>query len=277
MRLPHICALAALLLFPAFTFANSALDDERQLFINRFVDIAVEEMGRTGIPASIKLGQAIIESGWGQGSIADRANNFFCIKCYNGWNGPTFNEWDDEKEKSCFRKYENVIQSFIDHSDFLAGNIRYRPLFELDRTDYKAWAYGLKKCGYATNIQYAEKLIQIIESYGLWVYDYAVPMSQLSVLSTDEIEPEVEMEWLEDGSPATGFSPWETTTEPTEPTKYVSAPSVLEVPGYRKETLPDYQDRQAQSTFFGQSQNPKPRTRKIRPIMPLPNVDMERR
>lgn len=274
MRLLH--SLTALLLFPLFTFANSnfVTEDDRQLFINRFVDIAVEEMGRTGIPASIKLAQAIVESGWGQGTIAEEANNFFCIKCYNGWQGPTFKEWDDEKEKSCFRKYETVIQSFIDHSAFLTDNPRYAPLFSIDRTDYKAWAYGLKKCGYATNVAYADKLIRIIEDYGLWVYDYAVPVSTMDSLDTEEIENETEEEYFaETSEPTPTIEPM--TWQPTrpEPKKKISAPRVMEVPGYRKESLPPSNQR---PNYQPEYQAPKS-TRKIRPIMPLPNLDLSRR
>lgn len=276
MRSLH--TLAALLLFPLFSFANFISEDDRQLFINRFVDIAVEEMERTGIPASIKLSQAIIESGWGQGSIAEEANNFFCIKCYNGWQGPTFKEWDDEKEKSCFRKYDNVIQSFIDHSDFLSQNARYQPLFQLDALDYKAWAYGLKECGYATNVQYAEKLIRVIEDYGLWVYDYAVTTNGMNTLDTEEIEEEEE-EIAQVEEPQMTIEPmtWQPISQPqpTEPSQRISAPAVMEVPGYRKESLPTWSHQPSTTTQLYEA--PKSRTRKIRPIMPMPNLDLGRR
>lgn len=265
--------LPALLLFPFLTQANALMEADQQSFINRFADISVEEMGRTGIPASIKLAQAIIESGWGKGTIATKANNFFCIKCYNGWDGPTFKEWDDETEKSCFRKYDNVVQSFIDHSDFLTRNARYSSLFELPQSDYKAWAYGLKKCGYATNKQYAEKLISIIEGYGLWIYDFAVPMSGIKVIENEEIEPE-QGELKEEVDFIIEPMTWRPVIRNEAPP--VSAPEVMEVPGYRKETLPPNQEILIEPLPV-KYQAPKSPKRKIRPIMPLPNLDMERR
>lgn len=281
MRVLHL--LSTLLLLPAFAFTNSLnsttifSEEDRQVFINRFIDIAVEEMGRTGIPASITLAQAIVESGWGQGSIATEANNFFCIKCWNGWTGPTFQEWDDEEDKSCFRKYESVIQSFIDHSDFLADNIRYRPLFELDRLDYISWAKGLKECGYATNEEYAQMLIEVIENYGLWIYDYAVPASQMNILDTEEIETAAELsEPINEGMETESTNqPNYWAPAPAAPQR-TSAPAVMEVPDYRRESIPA---TAATPPSFGDSQYKYkiPRTRKIRPIMPLPNIDMERR
>ena len=265
MRLLHI--LPMLLLCPILSIANTITEDDRQAFINRFIDISVEEMERTGIPASITLAQAIVESGWGQSRIAVEGNNFFCIKCNNGWEGPGLQEWDDDPEKSCFRKYDNVVQSFFDHSDFLVENIRYQPLFQLDKLDYKAWAKGLKDCGYATHPQYDEKLVEVIEGYSLWIYDHAIPGSRLNVLDTEEIEAEEELE-----------------TEPfqfavsDEPANPVSAPAVMEVPGYRKETIPQHRELNRPLKITNNNEiELTPRSRKIRPIMPMPNIDLERR
>lgn len=127
-------------------------------------------MYRAGIPASITLAQGLLESGAGTSELATEANNHFGIKCHGDWNGPTMGH-DDDKPNECFRVYESAEQSFEDHSDFLLRK-RYAPLFELDITDYKGWAKGLKKCGYATSPTYAQKLTAIIERYGLYKYDY---------------------------------------------------------------------------------------------------------
>jgi hypothetical protein len=157
-------------------------EEDRQVFIETFAQLAVDEMLNYGIPSSITLAQAILESSWGQGETAMNANNYFGIKCYNGWEGPTFFAMDDEPDKSCFRKYNDVVQSFRDHSIFLKDGLRYRQLFENSVTDYSAWARGLKNCGYATDPEYAEKLIGIIERYGLFVYDYAMPLDRIEVV-----------------------------------------------------------------------------------------------
>lgn len=129
----------------------------------------MEEQQRTGIPASIKLAQAVLESGAGSGELALRSNNHFGIKCKKNWTGAT-TYYDDDERGECFRSYDSVAFSFRDHSDFLRAGPHYAFLFELDLTDYKAWANGLKKAGYATNPRYPEKLIGIIETYNLHAY-----------------------------------------------------------------------------------------------------------
>ncbi|WP_207421844.1 glucosaminidase domain-containing protein [Desertivirga brevis] len=138
-------------------------------YILRFRDIAIDEMTRNGIPASITLAQGLLESGNGNGILALQANNHFGIKCNTDWTGPTMLK-DDDAPDECFRVYNSPEESYRDHSEFLKRK-RYAPLFELDRNDYKGWAYGLKKAGYATNPRYAELLIGIIERYGLDQYD----------------------------------------------------------------------------------------------------------
>ncbi|MBK9292679.1 MAG: glucosaminidase domain-containing protein [Bacteroidetes bacterium] len=122
------------------------------------------------IPASITLSQGILESGSGSSVLAREANNHFGIKCHRGWEGKTFYADDDEKNE-CFRAYDNPEQSFHDHSLFLTTRPRYAPLFELDVMDYKGWAYGLSKAGYATNPRYPELLIRIIERHQLYRFD----------------------------------------------------------------------------------------------------------
>lgn len=138
-------------------------------YIAQYKDIAIAEMNLYGIPASIKLAQAILESGSGNSELASRSNNHFGIKCAGGWLGRTTYHRDDNPN-DCFRVYEHPEQSFRDHSEFLLRP-RYARLFELDKNDYKGWAHGLKAAGYATNPRYADLLIDLIERYGLDQYD----------------------------------------------------------------------------------------------------------
>lgn len=137
----------------------------------------MNEMKRTGIPASITLAQGIIESDCGHSSLAREANNHFGIKCHDDWKGPTVRH-DDNRRNECFRKYGRPEESFYDHSDFLKSVPRYSFLFSLSSTDYKAWAHGLKKAGYATNPDYANMLIRTIEENNLWYFDrgYVAPI-----------------------------------------------------------------------------------------------------
>ena len=146
---------------------NSAYED----YINRYKDIAIEQMMRHHIPASITLAQGLLESGAGKSLLTVSSNNHFGIKCHNEWTGRRFYKDDDIKD-DCFRVYDNARESFEDHSKFLLRP-RYQSLFSLKITDYKGWARGLKACGYATNPRYADQLIGIIELYGLYEYDYA--------------------------------------------------------------------------------------------------------
>lgn len=139
-------------------------------YIKKYRDIAVEEMKRYHIPASITLAQGLLESGAGQSTLARKSNNHFGIKCGGDWNGRTVRH-DDDARGECFRAYKHPRESYEDHSKFLAGRPRYASLFKLKITDYKGWAHGLKKAGYATNPQYAYKLINIIELYELHRYD----------------------------------------------------------------------------------------------------------
>jgi len=139
-------------------------------YINRYKDIAIEEMDKYGIPASIKLAQALLESANGNSTLAREANNHFGIKCASEWSGGRTYKEDDLKD-DCFRVYERAEDSFRDHSKFLLRS-RYAALFELDRDDYKGWARGLKSAGYATNPRYADLLISLIERYELHQYDH---------------------------------------------------------------------------------------------------------
>lgn len=139
-------------------------------YIDRYAASAIEEQKKYGIPASITLSQGLLESQAGQSELARNTNNHFGIKCHNDWTGGTY-YYDDDARGECFRVYDRVEQSFDDHSKFLANRQRYADLFELDPTDYKAWAKGLKADGYATDPNYANKLIKLIEDYELHRFD----------------------------------------------------------------------------------------------------------
>ena len=171
-RLISICISA----FCVLLLLSSSKDVKTQ-YIERYSAIAVEEMYRSGVPASITLAQGLLESGYGRSALASKANNHFGIKCHNDWSGAK-SYHDDDRKGECFRKYANAEDSFRDHSDFLRYRDRYKFLFDLKTTDYKAWAYGLKRAGYATDPAYPSKLIKLIEDYKLYEYD---------VITTDEL------------------------------------------------------------------------------------------
>ena len=160
--------LVAALLFAvgAVSYAQSV----QEKYIDTYAELAVQEMYRSGVPASITLAQGMLESGNGRSELAVKANNHFGIKCHNGWTGGRVYH-DDDAKGECFRKYTHVSQSYRDHSDFLRYRDRYKFLFDLKPTDYKGWAYGLKKAGYATDPSYPAKLIKLIEDYRLYQYD----------------------------------------------------------------------------------------------------------
>ncbi len=141
----------------------------REDYINTYKELAIKEMKRSGIPASITLAQGMLESGNGNSTLAVKGNNHFGIKCH-GWKGKKIYH-DDDAKGECFRKYKSAYESYIDHSEFLMHTPRYRFLFDLDPDDYKGWAKGLKKAGYATSPRYATMLIKIIEDNELYVYD----------------------------------------------------------------------------------------------------------
>lgn len=156
-----------MLLFSSAAFAQSA--EVIRNYIATYRDIAMEEMLRTGVPAAITLAQGIHETGAGQSDLVRRSNNHFGIKCKTEWKGEAVYH-DDDARGECFRKYNDPMDSYRDHSDFLKNRAHYAALFRLDPTDYEAWAYGLKKAGYATNPKYPQILIKIIRDYGLQEY-----------------------------------------------------------------------------------------------------------
>lgn len=166
--------LAAIALL--FIVAGTA-DTPQQTYIKKYSALAVEEMYRTGVPASITLAQGLLESGCGLSQLAVNGNNHFGIKCHNTWEGARVYH-DDDRKGECFRKYDSPEESFRDHSDFLRYRDRYKFLFDLELADYQGWAHGLRKAGYATDPKYPEKLIRLIEEHALYVYDSQKPAAK---------------------------------------------------------------------------------------------------
>lgn len=197
--------LFSLCLLGLFAFEAQAQKKNKDYlnYIDDFKDIAIREMERTGIPASIKLAQGVLESGAGKSELARKANNHFGIKCGNDWRGKKIMREDDDYKngkliKSCFRGYKNPEASYVAHSEFLLDprkKHRYGPLFELDPTDYRAWAKGLKKAGYATSNTYSKKLIGLIEDYELYKFDQEQPSVIVDLVNT---EPETKKDIISD-------------------------------------------------------------------------------
>lgn len=169
MMIRNLTILA--IIFPLSVFAQKRQTTEE--YINKYKDAAIYQMKTQGVPASIILAQGLLESDNGNSALAVKANNHFGIKCHTTWTGSKV-YMDDDTKNECFRKYSNPEKSYRDHSDFLRGARRYSSLFDLEPTDYKGWAYGLKKAGYATNPHYAEMLIKIIEENRLYLFDRGI-------------------------------------------------------------------------------------------------------
>lgn len=180
-------------------------------YIEKYRELAISEMHRTKIPASIKMAQAILESGLGESTLARQANNHFGIKCNGGWTGDTYYREDDDYKngkliKSCFRKFESPAHSFIAHSDFLVKQPRYSSLFDLASTDYEGWAYGLRAAGYATDKAYPTKLIDIIHKYNLTELDHSNVIASTSSVRTKLDEPKQSSPTVETSSPSRSTS-----------------------------------------------------------------------
>ncbi|MCB0547810.1 MAG: LysM peptidoglycan-binding domain-containing protein [Phaeodactylibacter sp.] len=184
MRSRKLSSAWLLLFAPILAYGQGA--QSHLFYIEQYNGIAVREMIRTGIPASITLAQGILESNAGRSELAVLANNHFGIKCGDVWGGAAYFKKDDDYgpsgylKESCFRSYPTADASFIDHSSFLASpqkSSRYGPLFRLSPTDYKGWAYGLQQAGYATSTLYASQLISLIERYALFQYDQPGPLT----------------------------------------------------------------------------------------------------
>jgi LysM repeat protein len=169
----HTVILTAFLLGCVFSAAGqTSKKTTREEYIKKYKSISIRQMKMSGIPASIIMAQACLESNNGNSTLAVKANNHFGIKCHTTWDGDVIYH-DDDKANECFRKYDTPDGSFFDHSDFLRYRDRYASLFSLSISDYKGWAHGLKKAGYATNPMYAELLIKIIEDNKLYELDIA--------------------------------------------------------------------------------------------------------
>ena len=166
--------LIALFLLLGVVCLAAGDDTPQERYVKKYSQMAVQEMIRSGVPASITLAQGLLESGSGRSTLATKGNNHFGNKSHSKWTGDTIHA-DDDRKNECFRKYKSADESFRDHSDFLRYSDRYKFLFELERTDYKGWAYGLKQAGYATDPTYASKLIKYVEDYNLSRYDTLTP------------------------------------------------------------------------------------------------------
>jgi len=183
MRNIRIYPIVAILLVASAALAQKQTPQE---YIAKYKELAIIEMHRSGVPASITLAQGVLESNSGNSRLAKFANNHFGIKCKGSWTGKVIYANDDAPDE-CFRAYESVLASYQDHSEFLRVNWRYHELFELQSTDYEGWCHGLRKAGYATNPQYGNILISLIDRYELHQYDLAaLPGRELPTLEVGE-------------------------------------------------------------------------------------------
>lgn len=180
------------LLISSFSFSQKS---RIVSYVEQYKSLAIEEMVRTGIPASITLAQGLLETGFGESKLAINANNHFGIKCKGDWTGERVYH-DDDTKGECFRKYNSPIESYRDHSDFLRNRPHYASLFKLDITDYEGWAKGLKAAGYATNPQYPKLLIKLIEENNLHQYTLLAlqqkEQSNSQVVAAKQATPEIE-------------------------------------------------------------------------------------
>lgn len=170
-------------------FAQDSYPERARQYVRQYAEYAIKDQRASGVPAAITLGQGILETEAGISELAVKANNHFGIKCKNGWTGETIRHTDDARNE-CFKKYKSAQESYNDHSHHLHRNPRYHCLFGYPATDYKKWAHGLKKCGYATNPKYAYELIKIIEEYGLQEYTIAAMDSLYQMDVYDTATPE---------------------------------------------------------------------------------------
>lgn len=164
---------------------TASFQERAKAYVQKYAAWAMEEQQRVGIPAAITLAQGIHETNAGSSELATQANNHFGIKCKKEWRGATY-AYTDDAPNECFRKYPSAKESYVDHSDYLKQSVRYAELFTYDIKNYQAWAKGLKKCGYATNPAYAQKLVKLVEDYGLQEYTLAVLNSQSEVIPMKE-------------------------------------------------------------------------------------------
>lgn len=194
--------IIAILLFATVMLGASAQTISPEEYVATYKDFAIREMKRMGVPAAITLAQGLLETENGNSVLVKKSNNHFGIKCKSTWTGPSTSH-DDDAPGECFRVYETAEESYRDHSNFLRGSDRYAFLFRLSPLDYKGWAYGLKKAGYATNIKYSEILIKNIEKYNL---------QQYSLIGVDSLPPTPPVETKEDVSKTEATATSETTS-----------------------------------------------------------------
>lgn len=217
--------LCFLLLSLQLTAQNTSFDTKAIAYVQQYAAWAIEEQQRVGIPAAITLAQGIYETSAGESELATQANNHFGIKCKKEWKGATFAHTDDAPNE-CFRKYKSAQESYVDHSNYLKTSLRYAELFDYDVQDYTAWAKGLKRCGYATNPAYAQKLIKMIEDYHLQQYTLAA----ISPKSKARIATEVVVQEKQSVAKAT-ISPIVATAATSQ--NQVDAPGVQRYNGLR--------------------------------------------
>jgi LysM repeat protein len=186
------------ILFSTVSLTVAAQRVSVEEYIEQFKDIAINEMKRSGVPASITLAQGILESENGNSELVKKSNNHFGIKCKNTWGGETVTH-DDDATAECFRAYTNADESYRDHSNFLKFNKRYSSLFNLDPVDYAGWARGLKKAGYATNPRYPDLLIKYIEQYDLQQYSLAAlnKLPEMDIAKADEVKTVLPVETID--------------------------------------------------------------------------------
>jgi LysM repeat protein len=197
IKIARYLSIFVLLLITTIVYSQKINTTE---YVKKYKSLAISEMDKFNIPASIILAQGILESGNGNSRLAKNGKNHFGIKCHNNWNGKTI-RWNDDSKRECFRKYKSVAESYRDHSEFLSNRGHYSPLFKLSMTDYKGWAKGLQKAGYATNNRYSTLLIRIIEENNLHQFDnpnlfaknsntkQPTNSSEISSLSDSDFEP----------------------------------------------------------------------------------------
>ena len=206
----NVKKLLACLLMSLGVFCHAQDKAIIQNYINHYKEIAIAEEQRTGVPASIKLAQGIHETMAGTSDLVVKSNNHFGIKCKDTWTGESVTH-DDDARGECFRKYNSPADSYRDHSNFLKGSSRYASLFKLDPLNYSAWAYGLKKAGYATNPRYPQVIIKLIEDYNLQDYTLIAlgkgdfkeeTLAKINVEKNEVFLPEAPVKVVEDARPA---------------------------------------------------------------------------
>lgn len=251
----------------ATALAGLAQSSLYERYIDRYKDLAIEQMHLHGIPASITLAQGLLESGAGTSHLARVANNHFGIKTGGTWDGPYVVK-DDDRQGERFRQYATVEASYEDHAQFLLTRSRYADLFKLDHKDYKGWAHGLKNAGYATNPEYANKLISLIELYKLHQYDKVKPGKHRRPEKSETSAANVQPAFAE-AKPAPLYSQEpQRTSQPAPSAAVVSSVEELRV-GFCNETY--YVRARANDTFESIAYAAKTKAKKLRQYNEVPD------